>query len=279
MTYQIIVDSSCDLLTLSGPSNLTYTRIPLKIRVEDTEYNDTPELDISGMMNSVRDCEGFTGTAAPSPEEWSQAFQKADVNFAITITGSLSGCFNSALTGKGMALEENPSCKIHLIDSLSTGPEVTLLVQRLCSLIEQNLPYEEIVTQIEEYRTHTHLLFVLESLDKFIKSGRISKLQGHMVDLLGIKILGQASATGTLEVLQKCKGRKCAYKKLVEDMLEKGWNGSKVVISHCFHPEAVEQIRKLIHQHYPDCLIQVMPTSGLCSYYADLGGMLVGFEG
>ena len=44
----------------------------------------------------------------------------------VTITGTLSGSYNSAEIAKKIYLEEHPDTKIHVIDSLSAGGEVDL---------------------------------------------------------------------------------------------------------------------------------------------------------
>ena len=99
-----------------------------------------------------------------------------------------------------------------------------------------------------------------------------------MAGLLGIKIFGCASEQGTLEVMQKCRGKLSAYEKMVQEMVKRGYHGAKVVISHCFNQEKAEYVRDLIRQKFPECEVQIMPTSGLCSYYAERGGILMAFE-
>ena len=48
----------------------------------------------------------------------------------MTITGTLSGSHNSAQLAKNIYLEEHPDTQIHVIDSLSAGGEVDLIVEK-----------------------------------------------------------------------------------------------------------------------------------------------------
>lgn len=278
MKYGIVVDSSCDLRLIPGEEeNLIYRRTPLRLRLDEKEWIDDDSLDTAVFMKELAEC-SHSGSAAPSPQEWYQFYMQADEIFAITITSVLSGSHNSAALARQMALEEQPDKKIFLLDSMSTGPEMTLLVYRIRECIKKGMVFEQIVTEITEYRKRTRLLFALESLDNLVKNGRVSKLQGIMAGILGIRILGRASTEGTLEILQKCRGKQMVYDKLVKHMLSDGYRGTKIVISHCFQEEMAQYIHSLIRQHFPTCQIEIMPTAGLCSYYAERGGILVGYD-
>ena len=280
MKYEIIADSGCDLKNLEqiGENQITFCRAPLTLAVGEREFVDNNWLDVSEFMREMEEYQGRTGSAAPSPQEWYHAYEQAQEVFAVTITGTLSGSYKSAMAARDMILETEPQKKIHVFDSKSAGPGMTLLVKKIQECIQNGMEFDEIVAYIEQYQKQTHLLFVLESLDNFVKNGRVSKLVGGMAGLLGIKILGCASEEGTLEVLQKCRGKRSAYEKLVEEMIKKGFHGSKVIISQCFNEERADDISALIKNIFPHCDITIMPTSGLCSYYAERGGILLAFE-
>lgn len=280
MNYGIVVDSGCDMITLGyGATNeIDFTRVPLKLDIGEKVYIDNFDLNIEEYMKEMYSYKGKTGSAAPSPDDYLKAFEKSEHIFVITITGALSASYSSARTAKDMFLDLYPERKLHLIDSKSAGPEITLLVRKLYSLIKQGFKFEEIVEKIEAYHKHTHLLFVLKSLDNLAKNGRISKLKASMAGILGIKVVGTASEEGTLELLEKCRGRETAYHKAVEYMRNNNYNGGNVVIAHCFAAETAECIASFLREHHPTCHIDIMKTSGLCSYYAEQGGILIGYE-
>ena len=280
MKYGIIVDSGCDLehIECTKECAISFCRAPLKLQVGEKIFVDDFALDVQQYMQELTDYPGKSGSAAPSPGEWYDAYKTADEVFAITITGTLSGSYASAMTARNILLEEVPDKKIHVIDSKSAGPELTLLVMKLQEFMKQGDSFDNIVTKITDYQNKTHLLFVLESLDSLMKNGRISKLEGGMAGILGIKILGCASKEGTLAVLEKCRGKLNAYQHMIKEMAKKGYHGSKVIISHCFNQEKAEYIKEQIQKLYPKSHITIMATSGLCSYYAQRGGILLAFE-
>lgn len=280
MKYGIVVDSGCDLskLDIAVATQIDFTRVALKLDIGDKEFIDNFDLNIEEFMKEMSTYKGKTGSAAPSPQDWVNAYEKSDYVFAITITGSLSGSYASAKTALDMFKEQHPDKKIHLIDSKSTGPEMTLIVKKLIEYMNQNMSFEEIVTKIDEYCNRTHLLFILKSLDNLIKNGRVSKLAGSIAGILGIKLLGAASNEGTLELLQKCRGKMTAYDKAIEEMFSRHYQGGRVIIAHCFAADTADYIATKIKAKFSNCEIEIMPTSGLCSYYAEQGGILIGFE-
>lgn len=280
MKYGIVVDSGCDVTSLAPEvaNKIDFSRAALKLDIGDKEFTDDFNLNIDEFMKEMYAYKGKTGSAAPSPQDWVNAYAKSDCVFAITITGTLSGSYSSAKTAVDLFKEQYPERRIHLIDSKSTGPEMTLIVRKLSEYMSQDLDFEEIVDCIEEYRKHTHLLFVLKSLDNLVKNGRLSKFQGSIAGILGIKLLGVATDEGELGLLHKCRGKMTAYDKAIEEMFLRQYKGGKMIISHCFAPDTAEYIASKVREQFPQCEIEIMPTSGLCSYYAEQGGILIGFE-
>ena len=79
MKRAIIMDSSCDISINGDFENQIYMeKVPLKLRVGEDEYIDDDNLDLVSFMRKMSECAEATGTAAPSPEEWYNAYKKAD---------------------------------------------------------------------------------------------------------------------------------------------------------------------------------------------------------
>lgn len=280
MKYGIVVDSGCDLLSLREEvaDKIDFSRAALKLDIGEKEFIDSLDLNIEEFMKEMYSYKGKTGSAAPSPDEWLKAYEKSENVFAITITGTLSASYSSAKIGMELFKERYPNRNIYLIDSKSTGPEMSLIVRKLTEYISEDMEFESICKKIEEYRTHTHLLYVLESLDNLVKNGRVSRLKASMAGILGIKMLGIASEEGTVELLHKCRGKMAVYDKAITEMLDRNYHGGRIVIAHCFANDVANYIVSKIREKYLDSDIEIMKTSGLCSYYAEKGGLLIGFE-
>ena len=116
--------------------------------------------------------------------------------FFVTITSGLSGSYNSACIAKGMYEAEHPDRRVFVIDSLSAGPELTLIVEKLEEMIGEGMPYEEICSCISDYQKKTGLLFILESLNHFAANGRVSPAVAKIVGVLAFILLARPALRG-----------------------------------------------------------------------------------
>lgn len=275
MKVRIVVDSSADLITVEDKSIVS---VPMKIMTDDKEYVDDENLDIKGMADDLATYKGKSGSACPGVGDWIEAFGDADRVFCITITSNLSGSYNSAMVAKETYESENPGKKVCVIDSLSAGPELKILKEKIEELLALGKEYEEICKEVAEYQKSTYLVFMLKSLTNLANNGRVSPAVAKIAGVLGIHVTGIASAVGTLEQKGKSRGEKKAILAVWKQMKELGYKGGKVRIDHCFNESAAQELVELIRDEYVDADIVIGTTSGLCSFYAEKGGMLVGIE-
>ena len=276
MKFKIVADSSSDLLTLSG---VPYESVPLKIITKEKEYTDDATLNVEEMVEDLRRQTAPTGTSCPNVHDWISAFGDAQMIFAITITSNLSGSYNACRQAAEMYMEENPGSKVCVLDSLSTGPEIRLIVEFLRDAILAGEAFEAIEEKVRAYMQKTHLMFSLQSLVNLARNGRVSHAVAKIASVLGICIVGKASDEGTLEPLHKCRGEKSALKTMYKTMKEMGFAGGKVRISHCLNEKGAQMVADMIRADFPNSDVVVDCAKGLVCYYAEKGGMLIGFEG
>ncbi len=275
MNFKIVSDSSSDVFELEG---IDYAYAPLKITCGEKQYTDTPELNVAGMIEDLKIAKTRSGTSCPNIYEWQQAFEGADNIFAITITSQLSGSYSAAMQAKEEYIKTHPETKIHVIDSLSTGPEMHLIIDKLKELIDNNLSFEDITEQITEYSKHTNLAFCLESLNNLARNGRVNPAVAKITGILGIRLVGKASDKGTLEPVSKPKGAKKSTLAMYQLMLEQGYKGGRVIIDHVGNPTSADSLKEMILSEHPNADISIGSCGGLCSFYAEERGMLVGYE-
>lgn len=275
MKRKIVADSSCDIWELNG---VDFAVAPMTISTDNKHYVDNQELDVHLMSEDLAKYKGVSHTACPSVGSWLDCYEGFDEIFVITLTGAMSGTYNSAMTAKGIYEEENENVKVHVFDSLSTGPEMRLLIEKLKEMIEEDLPFEEIVEKGQDYLNHTRLFFALKSLHNFAMNGRVSKTVASAIGVLNISIFATASEEGTIQQISKCRGEKKVVKSMIEHLENAGYHGGKVRISHADNLKLAHSVRDKILELYPHADIIVYPMGGLCTYYAEIGGLLVGCE-
>lgn len=272
---KIIADSSANITALAGVS---YQSVPMTIRAGERDFVDDETLDPHELLDYLASYSGKSGTACPSLDCWLRAFEGADEIFVITITSSLSGTCASAMAARDVYLQSHPEVKIHIFDTLSTGPEMQLLAEKLAELHAKGLPFDVICEKAREYLATTHLLFRLKSLHNLAQNGRVSKLTAGAVGILGIQILSTASSEGTIQPVEKCRGEKKTREAMVQHILDTGYRGGKVRIHHAENPDAAGALAASLRERFPEADIEILPCAGLCSYYAERGGVIVGFE-
>lgn len=275
MKRKIVADSSCDMWELNG---VDFAVAPMTISTDNKHYVDNQELDVHLMSEDLAKYKGVSHTACPSVGSWLDCYEGYDEVFVVTLTGAMSGTYNSAMTAKGIYEEENENVKVHVFDSLSTGPEMRLLIEKLKEMIEEDLPFEEIVEKGQDYLKHTRLFFALKSLHNFAMNGRINKAVASAIGVLNISIFATASEEGTIQQISKCRGEKKVVKSMIEHLENAGYHGGKVRISHADNLKLAHNVRDKILELYPHADIIVYPMGGLCTYYAEIGGLLVGCE-
>ena len=275
MKRKIVADSSCDMWELNG---VDFAVAPMTISTDNKHYVDNQELDVHLMSEELAKYKGVSHTACPSVGSWLDCYEGYDEVFVVTLTGAMSGTYNSAMTAKGIYEEENENVKVHVFDSLSTGPEMRLLIEKLKEMIEENLPFEEIVEKGQDYLNHSRLFFALKSLHNFAMNGRVSKAVASAIGVLNISIFATASEEGTIQQISKCRGEKKVVKSMIEHLENAGYHGGKVRISHADNLKLAHNVRDKILELYPNADIIVYPMGGLCTYYAEIGGLLVGCE-
>ncbi len=272
---KIVADSTADITCLEG---FSFSSVPLKIITADKEYIDDAFANVEEMVRDLSSYKGKSSTSCPNPEDWLTAFEEYDNIFCVTITAKLSGSYNAAMIAKSIYEEKYPERKVFVINSLSAGPELKLIIEKLAFYISQGFGFDKICQEIQEYQKTTGLLFMLSSMKNLANNGRVSPLVAKTVGLLGIRIVGKASDVGDLQPLDKCRGEERALDCIIHRMRESGFKEGKVRIAHCFNEQAARRLKEKIQAEAVNISVEVYPCRALCSFYAEKGGLLIGFE-
>ena len=277
--WGIVCDSSCDILNIDNLADDTFFAVaPLKITFGDTTFVDDESLDREKLLDYIAHSKEVSASACPAPFDWLCHFENAENVIAITISSNLSGAYNSAMVAKEMFLEKYPDRKIHVVNSLSTSGSMILLANKVNSLIAQGLPFDRVVNEIEEYNNTMQLVFCLQNYNTLIKNGRMNPFVGAVAAALGIRAIAVKSPLGEIQVVSKQRGDNNTYKYMVNLMGErKHLANTPIYINHCNNSAGAQSIKKLLEEMYGCTNIHIKDTRGLCSYYANLGGIIVSY--
>ena len=276
MKYKIVADSSANMYERDG---IDYSCVPLKIVTSEKEYSDVKGTDIDEMVSYLQGYKGKSGTSCPNVHDWLEAFGDAELILGVTITSNLSGSYGSAIQAKKEYEAKHPNAKVLIVDSLSAGPELELIIEKMEEVLKEEQSFEKMSEAVTDYCKHSHLLFALKHLDNLARNGRVNPAVAKIAGALGIRVVGKASDEGTLQQLHKCRGEAKAISSIWDEMKKHGYSGGKVRLAHCFNPQMAQTLSDTIHQSYPNADVRITNCTALCSFYAEEGGLMVGYEG
>lgn len=274
MNYKIVSDSSSNLLQ----GTQWYQSVPLKI-LGQQEYIDDGSQDVAEMVHHLKHFKGKSSSSCPNVSDWLDAFEGHQCIFAVTITQRLSGSYNAAVQAANTYQEEHPDARIYVIDSMAAGPEMAMIVDKIRTLMDQGLDPDQVMEQVKDYQGHLYTLFCLESLTNLARNGRVNPTVAKLAGVLGIRVCGEAQQ-GQIVPIHKARGAKKALNTLVEMIVERGFqDGCLLRVAHCLAPETAQALGDAILEKFPNARFQMETTGVLCSYYAEQGGLMIGFEG
>jgi len=276
MKYKIIGDSCLDL-TEELKKDPHFQMIPLTLIVGEQTFIDDETFNQKEFIKIVAESPEAPKTACPSPEMFKEAYCcDADNIFVITLSGPLSGSYNSAVLAKSLYEEEYGHKNICIINSESASSGELNIALHIRDLCEQGLPFEEIEKEANAYRDRMNTYFVLESLDTLRKNGRLTGLSAFFATTLNIKpVMG--AEKGQIIKVDQARGINKALQKMTEYVIKEGGKTEerRLVISHVNAPERAQYLKEILCSKAKFREVVVTDTAGVSTVYANDGGIIV----
>ena len=275
---KIIVDSSCDsddvLLEREGMS-LEY--VPFSLMLDEEHVVDDESFVRDIFIDKMRKAK-VVKTAAPSPELYLEKMRGAMDSFVVTISSPLSASYSNAQLAKSMYEDEGGKGKVHVFDSLSASSGPILIAMKVNELIKSKLEFDEIVVAVNEFIEGMSTYFILERYDNLVKNGRMNGYVAKVASMLNIKPVC-AAVEGRTEMIDKAMGTNKAVAKIIEKIKQDtvGFEKRILAVNHVRCLEKAEWIKSEIMKcvKFKDAI--VVETRGLCSTYADDGGIIISY--
>lgn len=279
MAFKIIGDSCLDL-TEELKKDPHFQMIPLTLQVDDTLVVDDETFDQKAFLKLVKESPNCPKTACPSPETFKKAYEcEEDWVFVITLSGHLSGSYNSAVLAKELYVEEHGPKNIAVIDSLSASSGELLIALKIRELCEAGKSFEEVVEKVTELRDNLGTYFVLETLEFLRKNGRLTGLQAFFATALNIKpVMGADS--GTIIKLDQARGINKALSRMCEIAVKDAGETKEktAVIAHCNNAERAVMVKNELAGRAEFKEILITETAGVATVYAGDGGIILAIE-
>jgi DegV family protein with EDD domain len=274
---KIISDSSCDL-----PEHLLkkfdISIVPLVITLDGEVYREGADLTSEDFFRKMFSSTELPKTSQPSPSSFAEAFLRLRETenqqlLCLTISSGLSGTYQSASIGKGLA-----EADVYVFDTLAGSLGHGLQVIRAAELAQAGHSINDIIRELEEYRDQMTILIMLDTLENIVKGGRLNRFQGSLAKILNIKVILQGNQ-GEVEILEKVRGRKKVHQRLFDIIKAKKDDFSTTVfgITHTGNLEEAEKIRDEIQKQFQPKEILFHYMGAAMGTYAGKGGMIISF--
>lgn len=232
---RIFADSASDLPKSFFEDN-DVTLFPLRVLIDDQEYDDIMTIDSKEVYQAIRNGKQ-PKTSQVSPElflrKWKELASSGENGIYIAFSSELSGTFDTAIMTGDQAKETNPNMNLIIIDSRCASIGYGLLVKEAVRLRDAG---EDDVRTIERriryMAAHMEHLFTVQDLDYMARGGRVSKTSAFIGGLLNIKPLLHVEG-GKLVPIEKHRGRKKVLRRMTELMAERGDHLAEQTIAIC----------------------------------------------
>jgi DegV family protein with EDD domain len=263
---KIVTDSTCYL----PPALLAEHDIPivpLSIAFGPESYREGIDIDTETFFDKLSHAPDMPQTSQPGVEQflaaWRPLLDAGHEIVTVLISSRLSGTVNSARAAQQM-LAPAP---ISVIDSLSTAMGLGMQVLRAAEWAAAGATRAQIAAAIERMRDQVRIILVPDTLEFLHRGGRINVAERWVGTLLQVKPLLEVR-DGVVEPLEQVRTARRAAARLVESTVEHlsddecPW----IAVMHSRSPKAAQQLREMLHVHYPQAryfVSEIGPTVGV----------------
>ncbi|MEQ2527288.1 DegV family protein [Bacillaceae bacterium CLA-AA-H227] len=274
---KIITDSSSDLPE-EFIKKYDITVVPLTVTIDGQDYHEKIDLKPREFFAKMFATDQLPKTSQPSPAAFAEAFSSFNSDtevLCITISSGLSGTYQSASMGK----ELSDGANVTVFDSLAGSLGHGLQLIRAAELAEAGESMDEIVANLVEFRENMNILVLLDTLENIVKGGRLSKFQGSLAKILNIKVILERVDGGTVEILEKVRGKKKFQKRVLEIIAERGSDFSNTTfgITHTGNEDEAEALKQELIRLFQPKEVIVNYMGATMGTYAGRDGMIVSF--
>lgn len=240
--------------------------------IDGESYNKEKELPFKEFYARMR-AGSMPTTSQINPEEAKEAFKKflkKNKNIIhIAFSSGLSGTYSSTKIAAEDLMEEDPECRITVIDSLCASLGEGLFVHQAVKRKAEGMDYDELVKWLEEHKLNVVHNFTVDDLFHLYRGGRVSKAAAVLGTMINLKPVLHVDDEGHLTMVSKVRGRKKSLITLVDSMEKQAgrWMDKNdiVFISHGDCEEDARFVADLVKERFgiDQCLISpVGPTIG-----------------
>ena len=186
---KIVTDSVADL-PQEIIDNLGITIVPMIVRFGNKIYRDNVDLTVDQFYEKLKTSAYFPVTSAPSPTDFSSAYdklaQETDEILVITLTGKLSATYNVALQSRRLIKNK---CRVEVLDSQTAIMAQGFVVIKAAEAAMEGASLDEVIEIAQNTIPRVDIFGTFDSLEFLRKGGRIGAAKALLGSALKINPL------------------------------------------------------------------------------------------
>jgi len=225
---------------------------PLLLVDADRTYRDGIDITAEEFHRRMADAATLPTTSQAAPQDFLDTFARAtedgEAVVGVILGSSLSGTHASAAAAAGRF----HGAPVHLMDSLGASLLQGLLVMKACELAELARPPDEIVRELKETRRRSGILFTVDTFDRLLASGRVSRGRAWLGSMLGVKPVLVLNDQGIVEPVGRAVGMTRARAVLLDELERRIPPGARVRfgVVHVGDSDIVEPVTDALRARY-----------------------------
>lgn len=269
-----IITDSCVDLEESFVQEHNIGLANLHLQVDGANYTPGEDITKEQALAKIAAAQDMPKTSQPAPHAWQQIFAQAQDEegaLCLTVSSELSGSFNSAnLAAQGSALPAHT----HDTRMGSFGQGFQVMLAAL--MTEKGKSLAEIKAALQEFYHKSSIIVILEKYDNAIKSGRMNKYAGKIIEKLNIRGIIEV-LDGKVVTVDKARGADKTFQKMLERIASKAEDFSQMVIgiAHFNNPEMAEKYRAALEDLLHPARIYLNLLNPALGVYCDNGGLVI----
>jgi len=193
---------------------------PLNLLINETNYLDKITIQSSRFYEMMDSLDVYPTSSQPNAKTLENFFSFLTTYYkeiiVITVSKEMSGTYNAFVE----AANKFKETKISVINSKQNSGAEGLLVLRTAELIDQGLPFDEIVQKVEDLTAKSKILVSVKTLKYMVRSGRVSKTTGLIGKIANLKPIISIDEEGKGIIFDKGLSLKSANKKIEKHVQE-----------------------------------------------------------
>ncbi|MBI4519431.1 MAG: DegV family EDD domain-containing protein [Gemmatimonadetes bacterium] len=274
----VLSDSACDLPDAVVRGHGIHI-VPLCLVFGDRPLRDRLDIDADGFIELLR--AGQTPTTSQPPpaaflQGYSRAAEEGEAIVAVLLGARLSGTFGSAEA----AARQFGAASVHLIDSRAASLLQGLLVLRAAELGEAGATPDVITHEIERLRERSGIFFTVDTFDRLLASGRVSRGRAWLGEMLDIKPILGLDRNGVVYPAARARGRKNVMSgtiELLQRNIPADASSLRFGIVHVGCPEVLEEVGLALRARFGDVETITSPATPVIATHIGLGAWAVAF--